>query len=152
MCGVVPLGYKTGNSLRCWRDYFINAKIFGIDIFEVNIDEKNIKTFKADQSNIFELEKIMKLINTDIDIIIDDGSHNPEHQVKSFIFLEKYLSNIGIYVIEDIQPYCIEKFLNLSIFDYDYKNYILSKYNIKFFDTRKTNNRDDDFMVAFIKK
>jgi hypothetical protein len=42
MSGVIPLGYKTGNSLRCWAEYFENAKIYGIDIYDcshVNNDQ-----------------------------------------------------------------------------------------------------------------
>ena len=31
---ITKYGYKTGNSLRMWRDYFINANIHGIDIYK----------------------------------------------------------------------------------------------------------------------
>jgi len=38
------------------------------------------------------------------DIIIDDGSHVPEHQINTFNFLfDKMLKNGGIYIIEDIE-------------------------------------------------
>jgi len=84
-------GYKTGNSLRCWRDYFLNANIYGIDIFNCNINEERIKTFVANQANIFELSQVIEEINDSLDIIIDDGSHNHQHQIISFMFLEKYL-------------------------------------------------------------
>lgn len=94
----------------------------------------------------------MSNINNTLDIIIDDGSHNENHQVFSFMTLEKYLSPNGIYVIEDIQPPFIENFKDLSIFPSDFKNYIINNYEIKFFDTRETINRQDDFMIAFIRK
>jgi hypothetical protein len=68
------------------------------------------------------------------------------------MFLEKYLSTKGIYVIEDIQPDSIEKFKDLSIFPEDFRSYITDTYDIKYFDTRDTLNRPDDFMMAFIKK
>lgn len=152
MGGVVNLGYKTGNSLKCWSEYFQNAKIYGIDIYaHPELNTNKITTFVADQSNVENLQEVVKIINSELDIIIDDGSHNSEHQKISFMFLEKYLSKNGIYVIEDIQPNYIDKFLDLSIFDGDYKEYIKKKYIIKYFDTRKYLNRVDDFMVAFIK-
>ena len=30
-------GYQTGNSLRCWKEYFPNAKIYGIDISDFTL-------------------------------------------------------------------------------------------------------------------
>jgi hypothetical protein len=152
MSGVIPFGYQTGNSLRCWRDYFENAQIFGIDIFYHNIIENRIRTFQADQSNEEQLTKIIEEIGGDIDIIIDDGSHNSDHQTKSFLYLEKYLKQGGIYVIEDIQPHFIETIKTLSNFDVDFQNYIKNNYIVEFYDTRSHFNRLDDFMVVFIKK
>jgi hypothetical protein len=155
MSGVLSLGYKTGNSLRCWRDYFLNANIYGIDIYShPELNEDKIKTFVADQSNVEQLNNVILNIDGDLDIIIDDGSHNKYHQVISFMFLEKYLSNNSIYVIEDIQPDGIELFKDLSIFPSDFKDYVLQKYDIKIFDTRNEGNRyrADDFMIAFIRK
>ena len=153
MSGVVYLGYKTGNSLKCWSEYFPNSKIYGIDIYahpELNTDK--ITTFIADQSNASALKNVVRNINSNLDVIIDDGSHNGEHQVFSFMFLNQYLTKNGIYVIEDIQPQNIDKFIDLSIFPKFYINYIKDKFDIKYFDTRQTNNRADDFMVAFIRK
>ena len=94
----------------------------------------------------------MSTINDSLDIIIDDGSHLGEHQVFSFMYLNKYLSKNGIYVIEDIQPNHIDKFLNLSIFPKEYIKYINENFIVQYFDTRKDFGRADDFMMCFIKK
>ena len=153
MGGVINYGYKTGNSLKCWSEYFPNAVIYGIDIYEHSyLNSGRILTFKADQSNQNDLENIIQDINSTLDIIIDDGSHLGEHQVFSFLFLNKYLSKDGIYVIEDIQPQNINKFLDLTIFPRDSIQYIKDNFVIKYFDTRKNYGRADDFMMAFIKK
>jgi 8-demethyl-8-alpha-L-rhamnosyltetracenomycin-C 2'-O-methyltransferase len=152
MSGVVHLGYRTGNSLRCWRDYFVNANIHGIDIFPHELNETRITTYTCDQSSSKQLDEVLHKINSPIDIIIDDGSHRLEHQVFSFLHLEKHLSTNGIYVIEDIQPAGIDSFKNLSVFDETTKAYILNNYYIAPFDTRHILNRADDFMIAFIKK
>lgn len=152
MCGVVPQGYKTGNSLKCWSEYFVNAKIIGIDVFEhKELNTDKITTLVADQSNETDLQNVINNINCDLDIIIDDGSHIGEHQVFSFMFLNKFLSKNGIYVIEDIQPNNIDKFIDLSIFPENFVTYIKENFEILYFDSRRTFYRADDFMVVFKK-
>jgi hypothetical protein len=153
MGGIVYLGYKTGNSLKCWSEYFVNAKIYGIDIFEhTELNCEKIQTIVADQSSEKDLFNALQIIDSKLDIIIDDGSHLAEHQVFSFIFLNKYLSENGLYIIEDIQPQNIEKFKDLSIFPSDFITYINTYFNVRYFDTRNTLGRADDFMVCFSKK
>jgi hypothetical protein len=166
MSGVVSLGYRTGNSLRMWKEYFPNALIYGMDIFpEAHISEDRIKTFVADQSNAESLDRCIKeienhdmtsaIINKDskgIDIIIDDGSHDPEHQKFSFMHLEKYLSENGIYFIEDIQPPYNENFINHTIWPPSFQNYLKENYEITVFDTRHVRGRSDDVLICYKKK
>jgi hypothetical protein len=149
---VKNFGYKTGNSLKCWSDYFPNSKIYGMDIFQhTYLNTSKITTFKADQSNQNDLQNVINNIDSKLDIIIDDGSHKGEHQVFSFIFLSKFLSSNGIYVIEDIQPSNINKFIDLTIFNNEQIKYINDNFVTKYYDTR-TNNRIDDFMISFTRK
>ena len=153
MGGIIHLGYRTGNSLKCWNEYFPNANIYGIDIYEhKELNTDKIQTFIADQSNEEQLKTVIESIKEPLDIIIDDGSHNGEHQVISFMYLNQFLSKNGIYVIEDIQPPNIDGFQNLSIFPENFREYILNNFNIEYFDTRNTIQRADDFMVGFIRK
>lgn len=92
-----------GESLRMWKNYFINSKIYGLDIFEKKgIDEKRIRTFKGSQVDKEFLGSIYKEIGS-LDIIIDDGSHINEHIIETFKILFPLLKQNGIYVIEDIQ-------------------------------------------------
>jgi len=153
MGGVIQHGYKTGNSLKCWSEYFPNAIIYGMDIYnhaELNTDR--IITFQADQNKYSDLDNVIKNIPVDLDIIIDDGSHCGEHQVFSFMYLNKCLSETGMYVIEDIQPQHINQFLDLSIFPKDYIKYIKDNFTIEYFDTRNDFGREDDFMMCFTRK
>uniref|UniRef100_A0A6C0J064 Methyltransferase domain-containing protein n=1 Tax=viral metagenome TaxID=1070528 RepID=A0A6C0J064_9ZZZZ len=147
-------GYSSGNSLKCWSDYFPYANIFGIDIYShPELNNNKIMTYVADQNNEKDLKNVINNINTVLDIIIDDGSHKGEHQVFSFMYLHNYLSPNGIYVIEGIQPDNIEKFKDLSIFPSNFKDYILNTFKIEYFDTRNSNDslREDDFMMSFTK-
>lgn len=153
MVHMIKHEYKTGNCLRMWRDYFPNAMVCGIDIFEkAMIFEERITTMVADQSSPDDLLKVINRIGSDIDIIIDDGSHQVAHQVFTFMFLEKYLNKHGIYVIEDISGSNLSKFSDLSIFPEDFKSYLKMNYNISCIDTRGLHNNYDDIMCIFEKK
>lgn len=152
MSGVVGLGYKTGNSLRCWRDYFLCADIHGMDLYPSGITkEPRITTYLADQSNLGDLERVM----TDVgmcDVIVDDGSHDVNHQIFSFTHLAKYVKpNGGVYVIEDVQEKH-DEFKDLTVFPHDVQEYIRTNFDVQCFDTRNERGRADDFLIAFIRK
>ena len=149
MSGVIKYGYKTGNSLKCWSDYFVNSKIYGIDIFnhhELNTDK--ITTYVADQGNSIDLDNVINKINNKLDVIIDDGSHLLEHQVFSFMYLNKHLSNNGIYVIEDIQKHNLSKFKDLSAFPSHFQEYIHKYFKYTLYEGLN-DNRSDDYMIVF---
>lgn len=153
MSGVVANGYRTGNSLKCWNEYFPNASIYGIDIYEhKELNTDKIQTIVANQYSANDLKNVIDIVKQPLDIVIDDGSHSGIHQVFSFMFLYKYVSPNGIYVIEDIQPENIEGFKDLSIFPEDFRVIINNEFNVKCFDTRMTIGRFDDFMISFTRK
>ena len=92
-----------GGSLRMWRTYFPQAQIYAIDIVDKQAhDERRIKTFKGSQTDEEFLSRVVDEMGT-IDIIIDDGSHQNDHVLKSFHFLFPRLADGGIYVVEDTQ-------------------------------------------------
>jgi hypothetical protein len=146
--------YEEGNSLRMWRDYFTDAIIHGIDINNsFASDGKRIFTHIASQSSQSDLDTVMKKIDSNLDMVVDDGSHRIEDQVASFMILEKYLSDDGLYIIEDIFPENIEKFQNLSAFPQDFiDNVINQKYSVFYYDTRSDYNYSNDFIAVFYKK
>jgi len=91
-----------GASLRMWKHYFPNSRIYGVDIFDKSPhDDDRIKTFVGDQSDEKFLRSLISEIGTP-DIIIDDGSHISGHVIKSFEVLFPLLAADGIYVIEDL--------------------------------------------------
>lgn len=96
--------YKQGGSLRVWRDYFLNADVYGIDIAEdCMFEEERITTFLFDSSNDDDCKK--NLNNLKFDVIIDDGNHDPKYQIKTFRNLFSQLKFNGFYIIEDIGGY-----------------------------------------------
>ena len=84
-----------------WRDYFKNAQIYGIDIDENNlVNDTRITSFKSNQIDSKNINKM--LINKRFQIIIDDGSSVPYHQIETFNNLSHKLNKGGFYIIENI--------------------------------------------------
>lgn len=121
-------------SLRAWRDYFKNGKIYGADI-DKNIlkNEERIKTYFVDQREQESINNLFKNINEKkFDIIIDDGLHEYSANICLLENSFKYLNSKGIYIIEDVffkdknkfLNYLKKKNYNFSIID------IYHKYNI----------------------
>jgi demethylmacrocin O-methyltransferase len=92
-----------GESLRMWQEYFPNAVIYGIDIFDKKMHEHGpIRIRQGSQED----EEFLRAVAHEagaFDIIIDDGSHLNSHVIKSFSVLFPLLSHNGIYAIEDVQ-------------------------------------------------
>ena len=101
-------------SLRAWKDYFINANIYGADIDkDILKDEERIKTFFVDQTNPDTITAMFNKIGVDkFDIILEDGLHEYNANICFFENAIKYLDNDGIYIIEDIYYKDKKKFIN----------------------------------------
>ncbi len=98
---------RIGASLFMWQEFFPGAKIFGIDNDpKWMITEDHIMSALADQSDPISLRAAMNKFygngGQSFDLIIDDGSHQPAHQLTSMQTLLPYLSTEGIYFIEDV--------------------------------------------------
>lgn len=95
-----------GASLKMWYDYFPKGRILGVDVNACpHLDNDRIGTFVADQGKVAELQSVIDAAEgTEFDVIIDDGSHRPDHQQISLGFLFKFLKSGGLYFIEDLMP------------------------------------------------
>ena len=99
-----------GNSLKTWKAYFPNSRIFGIDICDKTFhDEPRIKTFQGSQADEAFLKRVIDEIGAP-DIIIDDGSHLSHHVIATFKILFPLLAPRGIYAVEDLQTSYWEHF------------------------------------------
>jgi glycosyltransferase involved in cell wall biosynthesis len=115
--------YYVGASLRAWNDFFTGANIWGLDIREdVLFERERIKCLWTDQSQSLSLENTIDRIrglenkgDLTFEVIIDDGSHVVEHQITSIKTLSKYLSRGGYYIIEDIKDKDLGIFVGLSV-------------------------------------
>jgi len=105
---VLEIGVNYGCSLRMWRDYFPFASIIGLDSNEECIfREERIWCYAGDQYNENDLIHVVEDVGeVRFDLIVDDGSHEPAHQIFSAQVLLPFLKRDGFYVIEDIYPDC----------------------------------------------
>ena len=100
---ILEIGVLDGESLRMWRYWFPNAVLIGLDSnpkCNQYCDAWNeTYIYISDQTNAGMLEQIAG--DWELNLIIDDGSHINEHQIKTFEALFPLMAAGGMYVIED---------------------------------------------------
>lgn len=130
---ILEIGVLHGESIKYWRKKYPDANIYGIDIIaplSIWPKDDKINYFQLDQSNIEAYQKVLNKVTNKIDIIIDDGSHDPLHQKISLMESIDCLNDGGIYILEDIHT---------SHKNHPYYKLRLSKFNRKlpFFKAKK---------------
>ena len=94
---------KGGASLRMWKEYFPQARIFAIDVYDKSgLEEDRIRIFTGSQADPAFLDRVAAETGP-LDIVIDDGSHRNPDVIASFEALFPRLREGGIYAIEDMQ-------------------------------------------------
>lgn len=100
---IVEIGYGAGESMPMWKELFPNAFYVCIDK-DVSGEGDGYLLIKADQNNPAEIEAATEKIPRPVRLIVDDGSHHPQHQLTTFSALfQDLLEPGGIYVVEDIE-------------------------------------------------
>jgi len=101
---IIEIGYGEGLSINFWKNIFPDSYLNLIDK-DINEIGEGYQVFKCDQSSYKELTILENhLKSKSIDLIIDDGSHIPEHIILTFNIFFKSLLNPGCsYIIEDIE-------------------------------------------------
>lgn len=102
---VLEFGVWRGGSIRWLMDKYPKAKIYGADIIPIHASwpqSENIEYFKVDQGEIDQIKNVFTKIDAKLDLIIEDGSHIPEHQRNSLVESISHIRTGGIYILEDI--------------------------------------------------
>ena len=103
---ILEVGIFNGSSVKMWRDFFSNSTIYCCDIvpqfFQSLQNEPRIVSFQTDQSNRKILKETINNLSVKFDIIIDDGSHQIDHQQLTLGILFPYLKPNGYYILEDL--------------------------------------------------
>ena len=110
---LLEIGVQNGGSLETWKTYFENASVFiGCDIDkqcgDLRFDDSRVHVVVGDvnQSNTFE--KISNICNN-FDIVIDDGSHQTNDIISSFLIYFPLVKPGGVFVIEDTHTLYLNK-------------------------------------------
>ena len=146
---ILEIGMAPGGSIMVWRNYFINAHIYGIDTCNLaNIHSQSIKNdyhiTLFPNTNGYNDQFIRENFtnkNIKFDMVLDDASHTLEDII---YFIMKYLpllSDNGIMVIENIQKMEWIEILKLIVPD-EFKK------NIQIYDLRHIKNRYDDVLFV----
>lgn len=111
-----------GASLFCWKDYFPNAEIYGIDNdrqFVFN-DQHRIHTICCDAYNPVQLHAALATWDLpQFDMIVDDAVHDPAPQIQLMNQLAPHLKSTGYYFMEDVGPYkMVDGDLNRGLYDH----------------------------------
>jgi hypothetical protein len=106
--GVCMEGSEGGHSILMWNDYFTKAHIHTFDIVDMSsksciTENDNVFFYQGDQSNREHMENMYQEYgNTEFDFILEDGSHEHNHQMISLGHLFKYVKSGGYYILEDM--------------------------------------------------
>ena len=94
---------KPGASLRAFKSYCPNARIFGADVDrEILFSEERIQTFFVDQLQTHTFFELKRNLPSEFDLVIDDGLHSLDANLRTLTFGLPLLKVGGWLVIEDI--------------------------------------------------
>lgn len=164
---ILELGVYKGASVRAHLDYFPNATVHGVDIFErvplgeVKTDEERSALFQGSSTDSDMVSRIRKEFkNIKYDFIIDDAQHTPEANRKTFQVFSRMLTTRGVYFIEDIwaldkmsdsqkNHYWLQRHKN----DFTQEKYAefldaLKEYDVTRFDHRIISGEPDSYVMA----
>ena len=101
---LLEIGIETGGSLKLWKEYFVNSKsIVGVDISDEKVDQRyrNIEDVTMYFDDAYD-QKVSEKFEQ-FDIIIDDGPHTLETQLRCIELYLPKLKQHGLFIIEDVQ-------------------------------------------------
>lgn len=152
---LLEIGIQYGGSVLLWNELLKNFKIFGIDTenkihlsiqdYISNYKQKIFLEFR-DAYSAETAQYIKSIYPRGFDVIIDDGPHTKESQLKFIQLYLELLKDNGMLIIEDVQDINNVNFFidNIPASDFfDYKVFV--------FDLRHKKNRYDDILLVINK-
>lgn len=132
---MLEIGVFKGYSLAMWQEFFPLALVLGLDIDLTHVEMPNLKVIQGDATNYEFLRETFGHLR--FDLVIDDGSHLLEDQIKSFEAFRLLMNQGSLYVIEDIQdPATYDRLLALDP-------------AARLIDRRSVKNRYDDVLIVY---
>lgn len=148
---VLEIGIYYGGSIKLWKDYFTNAKVYAVEIFDLrhvwDVLQHDDRIVLYTSTDAYDPQFVKtKLVDQGLrfDMILDDGPHSLESMKACIQLYLPLLTDDGILIIEDIQSMdWLDELRNEVPSD-------LRKY-IKTYDLRTVKNRHDDILFVIDK-
>ena len=140
---LLEIGVESGGSLIVWNEYFPNATlIMGLECHQPHIQKaqhytQNLWNVRVVNADAYNAEFVNQL--PQFDIIIDDGPHDKESQLKSMNLYCNKIKPGGCYVIEDIQDIAYTE---------DFKTLVPEGMTYEVFDLREPSNLWDSIVFV----
>jgi SAM-dependent methyltransferase len=152
---LLEIGIRRGDSIDVWDNSPLFNKIVGVDIqtqeqYEKFLEDENIKWDFSDKVTLLpgvdgyskEFTQTLKDKNEQFDIILDDGDHMFESQIKFFNLYYDLLAPGGVIMCEDINQNCLPQLSQLAK---EYEDFYV-------FDLRAKSNEHGNEIIAILKK
>lgn len=101
---VLEIGVYSGGSIGMWQRYFgPQARIYGADLMPECKEYEDMAAgiFIGHQGDPAFWDRVLRAV-PGFDVVIDDGSHAPQHQLAALQALLPHVRPGGVYVTEDI--------------------------------------------------
>ena len=101
---ILEFGIHFGASQAAFSKYFNRSNIIGVDKnpYYKKFFSKNIRSLYCDVSDQNSLKLLKDYLGIEFDLIIDDASHIPKHQLKTSIEMFDVVKSKGLYVVEEL--------------------------------------------------
>lgn len=98
---------KPGSSLEMWTRLFPNALVYGADVDpKALVQGERIRSLLVDSTDPNSVKNLIQELSQlepkGFDMIVDDGLHTPESNLRLLNLLSPLLATGGFYVVEDI--------------------------------------------------
>lgn len=135
------IGIFNNNSMKSWREYFPKAKLFGFDndnnlLSVAKSHDLFDTTYKyMDVSDADNIHKTLEGCGSNFDVILDDSSHEFEHQINIIKSSIPHTKAGGYIIIEDIFRKEKEIRYDEALYEYQkyfsYATFIVAEHNLR---------------------
>lgn len=101
---LAEIGIFSGGSLGMWHDYFgAGCQVVGVDVQEAcrAYEDERTRILVGDQGDRRFWRSFREQVPS-LDVLIDDGSHIPAHQILTLEEILPHLRPGGVYICEDV--------------------------------------------------
>lgn len=101
---ILEIGIGRGAGLEAWLKLFPTATVFGLDIRIPEMKDDPRLILRNGDSTLKDADWFLEFYPETLEVIVDDGDHQPHCQLSTLMNFYPHLSDGGIYVMEDTGP------------------------------------------------